>query len=224
MAAGTLTQEIIDRVRVRIAEPTASMITDAQLADFITECQRDLVFQLPDAALWPVIIDKTTTIAAGTEAYFFETAPLVATRFVRELSVKYKANYAKRLEADDVVNLDIPDLAASETRPYYTLFDDGITFELGGEATQANGDVFVIRYVKLPADISIGVTPVEPEFPWQFFGIIEDFVVSRAWEQREEEERSVRAYQSYTQRLRAVWMHYQPGVDTHLDRPAGVRP
>jgi len=225
MAAGVKTQEIIDRVRVRIAEPSESMITDAQLADFITECQRDLVWQLPDAALWAVTADKTTTIVAGQEAYTFETTDSAATRFVRELSVKWKVTYARRLELEDQVNLaTIPDLKASDTNPFYTIHNDGITFELGGEATQSNGSTFIIRYIKLPADIDIGSSPVEPEFPWQFFGIIEDFVVSRAWEQREEPERAATAYQSYIQRVQAVWAHYQPGADTHLAMPVGVRP
>ena len=223
MAVHATTAEVILRVRTRIAEPTASMISDNQLGYFITECQRDLCFQLPDAALWPVIVDKSTTIVTGQEAYTFEAAGSAATRFVRELSVKYKAAYAKRLEAADVKKLAVGQVVASEAKPYYTILNDGITFELGGEATQAGAEVFIIRYVKLPADIDNGAGSVGLEFPWAFYGPIEDFVVSRAWEQREEPERATAAYQSYMQRLGAIVQHYRPGENTHLYQSSGVR-
>lgn len=223
MAAGVLTQEILDRVRVRIAEPTAGMITDAEIADFITEAQRDLLWQLPYQALWPCIAEENTALVIGDDDYDFEGVGGAAPGFVREIYVKYKVVYALRIEAEDLGHLDsIAKMAPSETKPCYTIYTSGIIFFVGVGLPTAGS--FDILYVKQPADISIGVAPVEPTFTQPYFSIIEDFVTARCWGQRgETDERNI-AMGSYQNKIQRVIMQYLPGKDIAKYQAPGVRP
>jgi len=213
MAATALTQEIIDRVRLRIGEPSVGMITDAEVAEFMSLAQRDIIWRLPDAALWCVTTVKETTIVADQEEYTFEAADLAATGFVREISVKWKDNYAKRWEAAHLKKLkSVSELEPSETNPFYTVLTESFYFHVSA-ATQDNGDVFEVIYIQLPADIDIGGVPVGPEFTRAYFPAIEDFVVGQCWEQRGNPPASEKAMLRYAEKIVQIKGSYEEGVD-----------
>ncbi len=222
MAATAETQEIIDRVRLRIAEPSVGMITDAEIIEFISLAQRDLIWRLPNAALWCVTTVKETTIVAADEEYTFE-GDAAAAGFVREISVKWKDNYAKRWEAAHLKKLkSVSELEPSETNPFYTILTESIFFHVSA-ATQTNGDVFEIIYIQMPADIEIDITPVGPEFTRAYFPAIEDFVVGQCWEQRGNPPASEKAMLRYAEKIVQIRGSYEEGVDIERYQKTGQR-
>ncbi len=221
MAAGVLTQQILDRVRLRIGEITPAMILDAEIALFITEAQRDMVWRLPDPALWSVTSITTTAIGAGDDFYLFEAADNAANDFVREISVQWKATYAKRWEVGHLGKLSGPtDLEATDTNPFYLIEALGIKFIVGTVTAAAN---FIITYIQLPADIDIGAGSVEPELTQMFFPAIEDYVVSRCLESRLEPQESDKAFIAYLDKCASIENSYVEGRDVGIYQKAGGR-
>ncbi len=220
MAATTATQEIIDRVRIRIQEPTASGIVDTDVAKLITEAQRDLLWRLPNACLWPCTASTTTNVTAAKATYTFETTDSAAVGFLRELSVLYKTKYARRWEQEDIDKFaGIADIKASETNPFYFITATGITFSVGSGGVTATGS-FTIVYVKTPTDVNIGSSPIGPTLTSPYFPMIEDFVVARCWENRGDVEGYARARAEFLDRVAQAQRTY---MDTARYQGAGKR-
>lgn len=224
MAAGALTQSIIDKVRLRVAEPYPGMINDADVATFISEAQQDLTWRLPYQALWFTTTEVETTIVADQSVYTFETTDDAAPSFVWDIQVLWKGVLAKRWEVEDIKKMQsISDLTPSDATPFYVIFDNGIEFIVDA-VTQDDNEVFTIRYVMMPADIDIGAVPVEPVFTRSYFPIIEEYVAMRCYEQRRNREEHNAAMEQYEKKIMAVLGWYERGQDTQtyqtrVDRP-----
>lgn len=219
MAHHADTLKIIARVRLRIAEPSESMVTDDQIALLITECQNELVWRLPDEALWAVTLSATTPTVIDDGGH--ELAA-VAPGFVREILVKYHDAYAKRLEREDIRKVaGLSAIEPSETNPYYTITANIIYFEVGGTGPTTT-DNFVIDYIAVPALVEDD-TPTGPTFPAPFWGPIENFVVARCWEQRENTARFEQAFMAYLESIEQIKANYIPGLDVKKYEPPQMR-
>lgn len=224
MAAGPLAQAIIDKARLRVAEPYPGMINDADIATFITEAQRDLVWRLPYQALWFTTDEVNTTIVADQSVYTFEAPDDAAPDFVWDIEVLWKAVLAKRWEVEDIKKMQsISDLNPSDTQPFYAIFDNGIEFFVGA-VTQDNAEVFTVRYVVTPVDVDIGLVPVEPVFTRSYFPAIEEYVAMRCYEQRRNIDERNNCQAQYEAKLTAVLGWYERGQDTQRYQSAVQRP
>jgi len=210
MAAGAQTQLLIDIVRLRIAEPYAGTVQDVDIAKFITLAQQDLIFRLPSAALWFCTETEETTIVADQSSYLLETVDISAPSFFYEVNVVWKDISAKRWEPEHIRKLrGTSDLQPSDDQPYYVIHDDSIEFLF--TAVQAGADVFSIEYVKVPADIDIGVGAVDMTFPKQYNPIIANFVSAKCFEVRGNDAAHDKAFATYLEAVAKANESYERG-------------
>lgn len=224
MAAGPLTQAMIDKARLRVAEPYPGMINDVDIATFITEAQRDLVWRLPYQALWFTTAEVETLIVADQAAYTFEAPDSAAPDFVWDIEVQWKGVLGKRWEVEDIKKMQsIADLNASDETPFYTIFDSGIEFIVGA-VTQGGTEVLTVRYVVMPADIDTGVVAVEPVFTPPYFPAIEEYIAMRCFEQRRNIDERNNCQDQYEKKIMAILGWYERGQDlqkyqSNIQRP-----
>lgn len=221
--ATPIVDDLIERVRIRIAEPYTGMLTDNDMADFITEAQNDLLWRLPVPAVWFLTYEVSTDVVAAQTLYTFEAPDSAAPDFVMYVAVKYNDIYAKKLEIEDLRKwTNISDVSPSESKPHFYFTSTGINFMLGGGPADGITDGIDITYVKRPDDIVLDTTDLA--YPRQYMPILEDYVAARGYENRRNQELYIASMQSYYEKIDRLHQRYQIGEDTQqymskVDRP-----
>lgn len=172
--AGEITQDMIATVRHRLGDPGGKRYSDAELLSYLNEAQREVADAICDSALWALTRVQSITLIAGTSSY------ALAPDFLRQTRVVYKSDSytAKQWPISEWRALrDNVHHDASETNPYYVIWDDVVIEFVVDEVTQAGSERAYVWYVKTPTEMSL---TVDMDFPRHFRNIIEQHAYATA--------------------------------------------
>lgn len=218
MAAGDVTDKLVDQVRSRLGEPSKQGLLDEEIIGYLNFAQRDLAIRLNDAAvpeLTPVVTDNLVASRAAVPA------DLQRVRLLTIGANKIPATRWPVPERDAFT--DNIYVAPSDDEPYYWLFfnttDDAVRFhvEVGDPACV---DAYELHYTKNP---TVMTTDVDPEVNMRWHGLMVDMAVALArcskgdWR---EYDRLRRKYLSRSQKANARYS--EQGVIPRDDEPGDV--
>jgi len=172
--AGTLTAELVLRVRRRVGDLAGVTWSDSTIRGYLSEAQTRLA-----ASLHPGVLHDLSKVAGATLTAALADYALPSD-FLRERLVLYKTLTAKRTPAEEYPLKTTGGLAGqSETKPHYWLWGGYLKF-LVGTVTQTNGDTYELWYILDPPALSASVDPVVAR---PLYGLLEEYAVGRCLEE-----------------------------------------
>jgi len=198
MAAGDISKALKADVRSRVAEPSEQGILDTEIYGALNEAQRELLNQLNDIALTPVMEEGPLSITADENPYAFPS-DLQRLRGVKYKTVETKPWPVRHLGALSNNVLHTP----SETNVYLVQWSQaapnaGNIFLRAGSKTAAGGNEIVVRYLETPAVMSDSVDPSLQG--GQYYGLMVTHAVMRLREKQDFDE------------AERLWQEFQEGV------------
>jgi len=175
MAAGDITDKLVDQVRMRLGEASKQGVEDEEIIGYLNFAQRDLAVRFNDAA-----IPELTPVASGN--LVASRAPLPANfQRVRLLAIGSNKIPARRwpVPERDAFTDNIY-VAPGATEPYYWLFynttDVAVRFhvEVGDPSST---DPYELHYTQNPTAMS---TDVDPQINVRWHGLMVDLAVALA--------------------------------------------
>jgi len=195
MAAGDITKELRDNVRVRVGEASQSGILDAQIVAYMNAAMDDLLIRVDNAPFSSCTATDTGNLTEAAEpCHTGAVSATLPTDFIREITVFYVDEQANLIEVSRLDEIDNSShREPSATNVYYYIWDGSLFAEAGAVTTKA----YTLHYIQRPTEMSLTVDPTVSD---EFHGLIEDFAVARCREQLGQFEEKQRILQHYSNR------------------------
>jgi len=217
MAAGDVSDALVDRVRAHVGQPSQNGILTVDIFKFLNLAQSNLVRRLNDNAM-----PELCAIASGT---------LTASRvglpsdFMRERFVEVGASNIRarqwdisELDALDNNTLTVP----STTNPYYFIWYNATDAALRLQVelnVPASTSAYKLHYVKQPADMT---TSVDPVLGVEKHGLLVEFALWLAWHQIGEAEEAERHWALYVEGINRVNARHRFGGRRNEGKPGDI--
>lgn len=220
MAAGDLTDTLVDRVRSRTGQPSKQGILDDEILAYLNRGQMDLHLRLNDNAMPLLKAQATGNLTASRVALPTDFSRMVLVRIGAD---KIVARPWEVLELDTLEDnvYHLPSLS----NPYYFLWynatDEDIRLQVEVSAP-ASTAAYIVDYIKRPAEID---TDTDPVYSTHLHNLLVDFAVARCREQRKEYPEARRVTRLYYERIMAINTRHRtlpgPYEEKPHDAPAG---
>jgi len=216
MAAGDITDALVDRVRNRIGEPSKQGVLDEEIHAYLSFAQRDIAMRLNEAA-----IPELTPVTSGSLSSSRATLPSDLQR-IRVLQVGTNGYPARRWPVvwrDALSNNSLVNPSAEE--PYYWLWYNTtaaavvLNVEIDDATSTADYD---LHYVETPADVD---TDTDPQLSTRWHGLMVDLAVALARSAKGEWGEYDRVRRKYLSRARVQNNRYSGRGLRALDEEPG---
>ena len=199
MAAGDLTDTLVDVLQIRMENPEGDKFTDAMCLDALNYAQKKAALFLHDKYLSELEV-LTSAGAATASVKAFPSgagnAPLNGAEGILEVYSVTNTGYLKRNRVEEMKRLENTYLAGSTTNLTYYLFDEKIYI-----STDTAADSLQEYILITPVEMT---TTVDPVLNASLYDIILKFAEAILWTASDKLKRRVSAYQDALNQIKRL--------------------